>query len=71
VTKIAASPDLKGALKGALKAVNFAVGFALLVMLFPHHGVPSDKPAGVRTAIETAAKKTSLKAIATDVAAAA
>jgi hypothetical protein len=59
------------ALKRALKAVNFAIGFALLVMLFPHNGIPCDKPAGVRTAIEAVAKKTSLKAIAAEVATAA
>jgi hypothetical protein len=46
----------------ALKTVNFTVGFALLVMLFPINGIPCDKPAGVRTAIEAVAKKTSLKA---------
>lgn len=44
----------------AIKTVNFAVGFALLVMLSPHHGQPPEKPAGVRTAIEAASKKTSL-----------
>lgn len=43
----------------ALKTVNFIVGFALLVMLAPKHGVPSDKPAGVRTAIELVGKKQS------------
>ncbi len=53
----------KSATSKALKTVNFTVGFALLVMLFPIHGIPCDKPAGVRTAIETVAKKTSLKAI--------
>jgi hypothetical protein len=63
VTKIATSQ--------ALKTVNFTVGFALLIMLFPHNGIPCDKPAGVRTAIEAVAKKTSLKAIAAEVAAAA
>ena len=42
-----------------LKTVNFTVGIALLVMLFPLHGKPSDKPAGVRTAIELAGKKQS------------
>ncbi len=46
----------------ALKPVNFTVGFALLVMLFPFHGKPAEKPAGVRTAIEAVSKKTSLKA---------
>jgi hypothetical protein len=66
VTKTATSPDLKG----ALKTVNFAVGFALLVMLFPIHGKPCEKPAGVRTAIETVGKKTELKAIPVQVAAA-
>ena len=54
----------------ALKTVNFAVGFALLVMLFPIHGVPCDKPAGVRTAIEAVSKKTTLKALTILIAAA-
>ncbi|NOT72964.1 MAG: hypothetical protein HOP09_17330 [Hyphomicrobium sp.] len=45
-----------------LKAVNFTVGFALLVMLFPLAGKMIEKPAGVRTAIEAVAKKTTLKA---------
>lgn len=66
MTKTATSADLKG----ALKAVNFAVGFALLVMLFPIHGKPCDKPAGVRTAIEAVSKKTSLKATPVQVASA-
>ena len=52
----------KPATSQILKTVNFTVGFALLVMLFPLHGVPCDKPAGVRTAIETVSKKTALKA---------
>ena len=52
------------------KAVNFIAGFALLVMLFPLHGIPCDKPAGVRTAIEAVSKKTSLKAFEVQVAAA-
>ena len=54
----------------ALKTVNFTVGFALLVMLFPIHGKPCDKPAGVRTAIEAVSKKTSLNAFEAQVAAA-
>ena len=44
------------------KTVNFTVGFALLVMLFPLPGKIVEKPAGVRTAIEAVAKKTTLKA---------
>ena len=43
--------------------VNFAAGLALLVMLFPHHGKLPEKPAGVRTAIETIAKKPSLRTV--------
>jgi hypothetical protein len=54
-----------------LKTVNFTVGFALLVMLFPVPGKPIEKPAGVRTAIEMVSKKTTLKAIHTEAAAAA
>ena len=54
-----------------LKTVNFTVGVALLVMLFPIHGKPCDKPAGVRTAIEAVSKKTSLKAVPIQVSAAA
>jgi len=42
-----------------LKTVNFIVGLALLVMLFPKHGNPPEKPAGVRTAIELVSKKQS------------
>jgi tryptophan 2,3-dioxygenase len=42
-----------------LRTVNFIVGFALLVMLFPKHGHPPEKPAGVRTAIELVGKKQS------------
>lgn len=63
-------PDVtKTATSQALKTVNFAVGFALLVMLFPIHGVPCDKPAGVRTAIEAVSKKTTLTALAVQIAA--
>jgi hypothetical protein len=51
----------KPATSQILKTVNFTVGFALLVMLFPIHGKPCDKPAGVRTAIEAVSKKISLK----------
>ena len=51
--------------------VNFTVGFALLVMLFPHGDKLPDKPAGVRTAIELVAKKTSIRAIQTEAVAAA
>ena len=40
-----------------VRTVNFIVGFALLVMLFPKHGNPPEKPAGVRTAIELVSKK--------------
>ena len=54
----------------ALKTVNFTVGIALLVMLFPHNGLPCDKPAGVRTAIEMVGSKTSLKATPDQIAAA-
>jgi len=54
----------------ALKTVNFTVGFALLVMLFPIAGKAVEKPAGVRTAIEAVSKKTTLKAIHTQAAAA-
>ncbi len=54
----------------ALKTVNFAVGSALLVMLFPLHGIPCDKPAGVRTAIEAVSKKITLTATLVQVAAA-
>ena len=54
----------------ALKTVNFTVGFALLVMLFPHNGVPCEKPAGVRTAIEMVSSKTSLKTTPDQIAAA-
>lgn len=53
-----------------LRIVNFTVGFALLVMLFPLHGRPAEKPAGVRTAIEMVSKKTTLKATLTQTAAA-
>ncbi len=53
------------------KTVHLTVGFALLVMLFPVHGIPSSKPAGVRTAIELISKKTALKAFATELSAAA
>ncbi len=53
----------------ALKTVNFAVGFALLVMLFPVSGKTVEKPAGVRTAIEMVAKKTTLQATMTAVSA--
>jgi hypothetical protein len=55
----------------ALKTVNFTAGASLLVMLFPMHGIPCDKPAGVRTAIETFSKKTELKADLVQIAAAA
>ena len=54
----------------ALKTVNFTVGFALLVMLFPIHGKPCDKPAGVRTAIEAVSKKTSIRAVPDQIASA-
>lgn len=54
-----------------LKTVNFTVGFALLVMLFPFAGKVVEKPAGVRTAIETVSKKTALKAVLAETAAAA
>ncbi len=50
--------------------VNFTVGFALLVMFCPHHGQVPPKPAGVRTAIELVAKKTEVRAIQTNAAAA-
>lgn len=43
------------------KTINFIVGAALLVMLFPHGGKLPEKPAGVRTAIETVSKKPALK----------
>jgi hypothetical protein len=45
-----------------LKTVNFIVGLALLVMLCPKHGIPPEKPAGVRTAIELVGKKTGTSA---------
>jgi hypothetical protein len=54
----------------AIRTVNFTVGFALLVMLFPMPGKALEKPAGVRTAIEAVAKKTTLKASLTTVSAA-
>lgn len=47
----------------AIQTVNFTVGCALLVMLFPIGGKLPEKPAGVRTAIETIAKKPALRAI--------
>lgn len=53
----------------AQKAMNFTVGIALLVMLFPIGGKLPEKPAGVRTAIETIAKKTSLPVFAQEAAA--
>ncbi len=53
----------------AQKAMNFTVGFALLVMLFPIGGKLPEKPAGVRTAIETIAKKPALRVIAQEAAA--
>ena len=40
---------------------NFLVGVALLVMLYPIGGKLPQKPAGVRTAIETIAKKPALR----------
>lgn len=53
----------------ALPLVNFIVGCALLVMLFPVGGKLPEKPAGVRTAIETIAKKPALRAAAQEAAA--
>lgn len=50
------------ATKSAQRTLNFLVGCALLVMLFPLGGKLPEKPAGVRTAIETIAKKPALKA---------
>ena len=38
-------------------AMNFTIGLALVVMLAPKFGQPSDKPAGVRTAIELLDKR--------------
>lgn len=54
----------------AQKVMNFTVGCALLVMLFPIGGKLPEKPAGVRTAIETIAKKPSLRIISQETAAA-
>ena len=53
-----------------IQLVNFTIGFALLVMLFPHGDKLPEKPAGVRTAIELVAKKTSIRLIQTATAAA-
>ncbi len=39
------------------KAANAIVSAALLVILFPHNGVPPQTPAGVRTAVELLDKK--------------
>jgi hypothetical protein len=57
------------ATSNATRIVNFTIGCALLVMLFPHHGQLPQKPAGVRTAIELVAKKTTLRAIREETAA--
>ena len=38
-------------------AMNFVVGIAIVSMLFPHFGIPCEKPAGVRTAIEMLEKR--------------
>jgi hypothetical protein len=46
-----------------LKTMNFTVGFALLVMLFPIGEKLPEKPAGVRNAVELAAKKFSIRPI--------
>jgi hypothetical protein len=53
-----------------LQTINFIIGCALLAMLFPIGGKLPEKPAGVRTAIETIAKKPALKAVPSETAAA-
>lgn len=45
----------------AVRSVNFTVGVALLLMLFPVVGKASEKPAGVRTAVEMISKKPVLR----------
>lgn len=61
---------MKHLTRKTIQTVNFTAGFALLVMLSPHHGIPCEKPAGIRAAIEVFNKRIALHAVPVQFAAA-